>query len=124
METQPPSEPFRPDFSEGAETGLYLALLELIDEGLILTSDETILEANTAACRLLERDYRDLIRQPLANLFLSDKEFLQARARWFIQGQSRGSIRMALPPLALLRLQIPPLLKSGPHRQLIHKYPP
>lgn len=67
METQPPSEPFRPDFSEGAETGLYLALLELIDEGLILTSDETILEANTAACRLLERDYRDLIRQPLAS---------------------------------------------------------
>ncbi|WP_142805008.1 MULTISPECIES: EAL domain-containing protein [Tepidiphilus] len=93
----PPAEPFRPDFSEGAETGLYLALLELIDEGLILTSDETILEANTAACRLLERDYRDLIRQPLATLFPSDKEFLQARARWFIQGQSRGSIRIALP---------------------------
>ena len=28
-----PEEPFVPDFSEGAETGLYLALLELLDEG-------------------------------------------------------------------------------------------
>ena len=30
-------EPFIADLSEGAETGVYLALLELIEEGLIIT---------------------------------------------------------------------------------------
>ncbi|MDY0048247.1 MAG: diguanylate cyclase, partial [Thauera propionica] len=45
----PPAEPFVPDLSEGAEAGVYLALLELIDEGLIITGDEFILDANSAA---------------------------------------------------------------------------
>lgn len=94
---QPASEPFVADFSEGLETGLYLALLELIDEGLIITSDETILEANSAACRLLERDYRDIAGKPLASLFTSEKAFLNARARLFIQGEMRGSLNVALP---------------------------
>ena len=50
-----PAEAFIPDLSEGAETGVYLALLELLDEGLIITGDEIILDANSAACRLLGR---------------------------------------------------------------------
>lgn len=92
-----PEEPFSPDLSEGAETGLYLALLELIDEGLIITSDERILEVNSAACRLLERDYRELTGQSLEILFSSENAFLAARARLFIQGQMRGSLQVALP---------------------------
>ncbi|MBV2262367.1 MAG: PAS domain-containing protein, partial [Thauera sp.] len=54
------AEPFVADLSEGAETGVYLALLELLDEGLLITGDEVVLDANSAACRLLGRDYRDL----------------------------------------------------------------
>lgn len=92
-----PEEPFIPDFSEGAETGLYLALLELLDEGLIITGDEVVLEVNSAACRLLERDYRQIAGKPLADLFPSEREFLDARARLFIQGEMRGSLRVALP---------------------------
>lgn len=93
----PEEEPFVPDFSEGAETGLYLALFELIDEGLIITGDEVVLEANSAACRLLERDYRQLAGKPLADLFPSERDFLDARARLFIQGEMRGSLRVSLP---------------------------
>ncbi|WP_246262314.1 sensor domain-containing phosphodiesterase [Aromatoleum evansii] len=93
----PEEEPFIPDLSEGAETGLYLALFELIDEGLIITGDEVVLEANSAACRLLERDYRQLAGKPLANLFPSERDFLDARARLFIQGEMRGSLRVSLP---------------------------
>lgn len=94
---KPASEPFIPDFSEGLETGLYLALLELLDEGLIITGDEVVLEVNSAACRLLERDYRDIAGRPLADLFPSERAFLDARARLFIQGQTRGSLQVALP---------------------------
>lgn len=94
---KPSSEPFIADFSEGLETGLYLALLELLDEGLIITGDEVVLEANAAACRLLERDYRDIAGKPLANLFPSERAFLDARARLLIQGEMRGSLQVALP---------------------------
>lgn len=94
---EPGPEPFVPDFSEGFESGLYLALLELVDEGLIITSDEVVLEANSAACRLLEREYREIVGQPLAQLFPSDRDFIQARARLFIQGEMRGSLQLALP---------------------------
>lgn len=93
----PEEEPFVPDLSEGAETGLYLALFELIDEGLIITGDEVVLEANSAACRLLERDYRQIAGKPLADLFPSERDFLDARARLFIQGEMRGSLRVSLP---------------------------
>ncbi len=93
----PPEDPFIGDFSEGLETGLYLALLELIDEGLIITGDEVVLEANSAACRLLERDYRQIAGKPLADLFPSERAFLEARARLFIQGEMRGSLRISLP---------------------------
>ncbi|WP_230976792.1 putative bifunctional diguanylate cyclase/phosphodiesterase [Pseudothauera rhizosphaerae] len=92
-----PDEPFVPDFSEGAETGLYLALLELLDEGLIITGDEVILEVNSAACRLLGRDYRQLAGQPLADIFPSERAFLNARARLFIQGEMRGCLQVATP---------------------------
>nr|WP_246264451.1 EAL domain-containing protein [Aromatoleum toluvorans] len=92
-----PEEPFIPDFSEGAETGLYLALFELLDEGLIITGDEVVLEVNSAACRLLERDYRQIAGKPLADLFPSERDFLDARARLFIQGEMRGSLRVSLP---------------------------
>lgn len=91
------AEPFVPDLSEGAETGVYLALLELLDEGLIITGDETILDANGAACRLLERDYRQLAGRPLAELFPSERTFLEARARLFIHGETRGILRVSLP---------------------------
>lgn len=97
QDEEPPREPFIPDFSEGLETGLYLALLELMDEGLIITSDEVVLEANAAACRLLEREYRELVGQPLESLFPTSKEFLLARGRLFIQGEARGSLQLALP---------------------------
>ena len=92
-----PQEPFIPDFSEGAETGLYLALFELLDEGLIITGDELVLDANSAACRLLERDYRQIAGKPLADLFPTERDFLDARARLFIQGETRGNLRVALP---------------------------
>ncbi len=92
-----PGEPFTPDFSEGLETGLYLALLELLDEGLIITGDEVVFEANSAACRLLERDYRDIAGKPLSELFPSERAFLEARRRLFIQGEVRGSLQVSLP---------------------------
>lgn len=91
-----PSDPFVPDLSEGAETGVYLALLELLDEGLIITGDEVILDANGAACRLLERDYRQIAGRPLVDLFPSERDFLDARARLFIHGENRGSIRLSV----------------------------
>lgn len=94
---KPPEEPFVPDLSEGAETGVYLALLELIDEGLIITGDETIIDVNSAACRLLEREYRELANRPLADIFPDERAFLEARARLLIQGEMRGSLRVALP---------------------------
>ena len=56
-----PDEIFAPDLSEGAEAGLYLSLFELMNEGLIIASDETILEVNSAVCRLMERNYCDQI---------------------------------------------------------------
>lgn len=90
-----PKEPFVADVSEGVEIGLYLALLELIDEGLIITSDETILEVNSAARRLLGREYRQLAGQPLACLFPNEAAFLRARGRLLIQGEMRGVIQMA-----------------------------
>ncbi|QID18712.1 EAL domain-containing protein [Nitrogeniibacter mangrovi] len=91
-----PDEPFVPDLSEGAEAGLYLSLFELMNEGLIITSDETILEVNSAVCRLMERSYRDLAGQPLSTLFPSERAFLNARAALFIQGEMRGSLRVRL----------------------------
>lgn len=94
---EPASAPFIPDFSEGLESGLYLALLERVDEGLIITGDEIVLEANSAACTLLEREYREIVGQPLAQLFPSDRDFIKARARLFIQGEIRGSLQFSLP---------------------------
>ncbi len=94
---EPQPRRFFADFSEGLETGLYLALLELIDEALIITGDETIIEVNGAAQRLLERDYRSLVAQPLASIFPSERAFLDARGRLFIQEQMRGSLELALP---------------------------
>ncbi len=90
-------DPFIPDYSEGVETGMYLALFELLDEGLIITGDEIVLEANSAACRLLERDYRQIAGKPLADLFPSEQAFLEARGRLFIQGEMRGSLQVSLP---------------------------
>ncbi|MBL8446264.1 MAG: EAL domain-containing protein [Zoogloeaceae bacterium] len=90
-------ERFVPDFTEGVERGLYLAILEMLDEGLLIVSDETILEVNSAACHLLERRYGELAGRPLADLFASEQAFLAARARLFIQGQMRGSLQLAMP---------------------------
>lgn len=95
--TSDSEERFLPDFTEGVERGLYLALLEMLDEGLLIVSDETILEVNSAACRLLERRYGDLAGRPLSELFASEQAFLAARARLFIQGQMRGSLHLAMP---------------------------
>jgi EAL domain-containing protein (putative c-di-GMP-specific phosphodiesterase class I) len=103
MRSVPPSrnkhgeELFTPDLSEGAEVGVYLALLELIDEGLIITGDEYIIDANSAACRLLGRSYRQLVGQPLANLFADERAFLEARERLLIRGEARGMLSLALP---------------------------
>lgn len=90
-------DPFVPDLTEGAEAGLYLSLFELMNEGLIIASDERILEVNSATCRLMERSYRDLAGQPLSTLFASERAFLAARAALFIQGEMRGSLRVTLP---------------------------
>ena len=84
-----PAEPFVPDLSEGAEAGVYLALLELIDEGLIITGDEFILDANSAACHLLGRDYRQVAGRSLSALFPTEEAFLDVRARLLIQGTRR-----------------------------------
>ncbi|MDR1423220.1 MAG: EAL domain-containing protein [Azoarcus sp.] len=93
----PGDEPFVPDLSEGAEIGVYLALLELIDEGLIITGDEYIVDANSAACRLLGRSYRQLAGQALAELFADGHSFLDARERLFIRGEARGTLPLVLP---------------------------
>ncbi|MCB1955783.1 MAG: EAL domain-containing protein [Rhodocyclaceae bacterium] len=86
-----------PDLSDGAEAGLYLALFELVEEGLIITSDETILEVNSAACHLLERTYPELVGQPLCDLFPSEAAFLAARGALFVEGASRGSLTLRMP---------------------------
>lgn len=88
---------FIPDLSEGAEVGVYLALLELIDEGLLITGDEYIIDANSAACRLLGRSYRQLAGQPLAGLFADEYTFLETRERLLIRGETRGTLRLVLP---------------------------
>ncbi|MDR2030757.1 MAG: EAL domain-containing protein [Azoarcus sp.] len=93
----PDGEAFVPDLSEGAEAGVYLALLELIDEGLIITGDEHIIDANSAACRLLERSYRQLAGQPLASLFADGRAFLDAREKMLIRGEARGILGLVLP---------------------------
>ncbi|MCL2875102.1 MAG: EAL domain-containing protein [Betaproteobacteria bacterium] len=103
MKSVPPSrnnhgeEIFIPDLSEGAEVGVYLALLELIDEGLLITSDEYIIDANSAACRLLGRSYCQLAGQPLADLFADGHAFLEARERLLIRAEARGTLRLVLP---------------------------
>lgn len=116
-----PAEPFVPDLSEGAETGVYLALLELLDEGLIITGDEIILDANSAACRLLGRDYRQVAGRPLAELFPSEHAFLDARSRLFIAGDRRGLLPFALPDGSLreLRYMVAPRLRPGIHALVI-----
>ncbi len=116
-----PAEPFLPDLSEGAETGVYLALLELLDEGLIITGDEIILDANSAACRLLDRDYRQIAGRPLADLFPSEEAFLAARARLFIQGERRGALDFALPRHGTTTLDFicAPRLRPGIHAILL-----
>ncbi|MCB1907044.1 MAG: EAL domain-containing protein [Rhodocyclaceae bacterium] len=86
-----------PDLSDGAEAGLYLALFELVEEGLIITSDETILEVNSAACRLLERSYPQLVGHSLSELFPTEAAFLAARGVLFVEGASRGSLLLRLP---------------------------
>ncbi len=103
MKSAPPSRDnhgealFIPDFSEGTEVGVYLALLELIEEGLLITGDETIIDANSAACRLLGRSYRQLAGQPLADLFADGHAFLEARERLLIRGEARGLLSLVLP---------------------------
>ncbi len=116
-----PAEPFVPDLSEGAETGVYLALLELLDEGLIITGDEVILDANSAACRLLGRDYRQVAGRPLVELFPSERAFLDARLRLFIEGDRRGLLPFALPDGSLreLRYIAAPRLRPGIHALVI-----
>lgn len=110
-------DPFVPDLSEGAETGVYLALLELLDEGLIITGDEVILDANSAACALLQRDYRQVAGRPLAELFPSEEAFLAARARVLIQGEKRGALSFALPggEVRTLEFIAAPRLRPGIH---------
>lgn len=115
------NEPFRPDFSEGIEIGVYLALLELIDEGLLIVSDERILEVNSAACRWLERSYRELIQAPLESLFPTTEAFLHARARWFIQNETKGTIALTLPHgrNRVFRFTAAPRIRPGMHAILI-----
>ncbi|WP_454456856.1 EAL domain-containing protein [Thauera phenylacetica] len=112
-----PAEPFVADLSEGAEAGVYLALLELLDEGLLITGDEVVLDANSAACRLLGRDYRDLAGRPLANLFPDGQAFLAARARLLIEGERRGRLDFALPDggVRTLEFNCAPRLRPGIH---------
>lgn len=120
-----PAEPFIPDLSEGGETGVYLALLELLDEGLIITGDEIILDANSAACRLLDRDYRQIAGRPLADLFPNEEAFLAARARLFIQGERRGALDFALPTHGTTTLDFicAPRLRPGIHAILLSAPP-
>lgn len=114
-------EPFIPDFSEGAEAGLYLALFELFDQGLVITADELVLEANSAACRLLERDYRKVAGRPLSELFPSERDFLAARARIFIQGETRGALTVSLPGRRTRDLQFvaAPRIRAGVHALIL-----
>lgn len=121
----PANAPFLPDLSEGAEAGVYLALLELIDEGLIITGDEIIFDANSAACRLLERDYRELAGQALSGLFASEEAFLQARETLLIRGEHRILQRVALPGGRSRDLQIvsAPRLRSGVHALILSAAP-
>jgi EAL domain-containing protein (putative c-di-GMP-specific phosphodiesterase class I) len=117
---------FVPDLSEGAEIGVYLALLELIDEGLIITGDECIIDANNAACRLLGRSYRQLAGQPLADLFADGRAFLDARERLLIRGEARGVLELVLlngrvqgfPYIAA------PRLRPGIHAIVLDHKPP
>ena len=111
------AEPFVADLSEGAETGVYLALLELLDEGLLITGDEVVLDANSAACRLLGRDYRDVAGRPLADLFPDGQAFLAARARLRIEGERRGRLDFALPDggVRALEFNCAPRLRPGIH---------
>lgn len=85
---------FQAEQLERADGGLYLALLELIDEGVLITGDETIFEVNSAACSLLGRDYRDLAGRPFATVFADEPAFLQARERLLIHGESRGELEV------------------------------
>ncbi len=115
------TEPFQPDLSEGAETGVYLALLELIDEGLIITGDEIIFDVNSAACRLLERDYRELAGRALNQLFCSEEAYLQAREQLLIRGKRRSVQRLALPDGSSRELQVvcAPRLRPGIHALIL-----
>jgi PAS domain S-box-containing protein len=103
--------------TDGAESGLYLALFELLDEGVIIASDEMILEANSAACRLLQRDYRQLAGHSLSILFPTERAFLNARARLFIQGEMQGHLQIALPSgeIRNLRFSAAARIRPGIH---------
>lgn len=117
----PAAEPFVADLSEGAEAGVYLALLELIDEGLLITTDELIIDVNSAACTLLERDYRELVGQPLRKLFCSEAEFIASRGRLLVQGQRRSEESFCLPSGAVCRLNVlcAPRLRPGVHALIL-----
>ncbi len=120
-----PAEAFVPDLSEGAETGVYLALLELLDEGLIITGDEVIVDANSAACRLLGREYRQVAGRPLAELFPSEQDFLATRSRLFIQGEQRGLVSFGLAEGGQRTLQViaAPRLRPGIHALILSPAP-
>lgn len=120
-----PPDAFVPDLSEGAETGVYLALLELLDEGLIITGDEIVLDANSAACRLLGREYRQIAGRPLAELFASEQDFLETRSRLLIQGEQRGEVPFGLPDGGRRRLHVlaAPRLRPGIHALILSPPP-
>lgn len=119
------TETFVADLSEGAEAGVYLALLELIDEGLLITTDELIIDANSAACTLLERDYRELVGQPLRKLFCTEADFIASRGRLLIQGQRRSEESFCLPAGGQCRLRVlcAPRLRPGIHALVLSPAP-